>query len=110
MADNDFNEQSELPCPITMIILITIILTSRAPAPWWNTQPLALAGWSHSPLEKLFNRLAWLVFMVIMVIMVALSTGEVAQQGEEIITMINMMGKCDDDYYDDGNNSYVSRR
>ena len=96
-----------------MIILITIILTSRAPAPWWNTQPLALAGWSHSPQEKLFNRLAWLVFMVIMVIMVimvALSTGEVVQQGEEIITMINMMGKCNDDYDDDGNNSYVFRR
>ena len=62
---------------------------------------------------------------------VALSTGEVVQQvsmvgvhgdhgralhrrscsaGEDIITMINMMGKCDDDYDDDGNNSYVFRR
>ena len=42
---------------------------------------------------------------------VALSTGEVVQQvREDIITMINMMGKCDDDYDDDGNNSYVFRR
>ena len=41
---------------LTKILTIKIILTSRALVPWWNTRPPALAGLSHSLLEKLYNR------------------------------------------------------